>query len=138
MHAVEAPSGRLIAQIRNHNTANRHETLQTESEDGGRTWSVPHSIGVWGFPSHLLRLADGRLLMSYGHRRDPVGNLARISVDEGRTWSDPLTISDDATSTDLGYPSTVQLSDGSLLSVWYEKMAEHRHAVLRQVRWRLV
>ena len=51
------------------------------SLDGGKTWSVPHTIGVWGLPSFLLRLRDGRLLMSYGHRRAPLGNQARISSD---------------------------------------------------------
>ena len=34
------------------------------SEDGGRTWSPVHPIGVWGLPSHLMRLRDGRLLMN--------------------------------------------------------------------------
>ena len=72
LHAVEAADGRLVLQIRNHNKANAGETLQSESSDGGKTWSVPHSIGVWGLPSHLLRLKDGRLLMTYGHRRPPL------------------------------------------------------------------
>ncbi len=135
LHAIQTPSGRIITQIRNHNKTSHHETLQTESDDGGKTWSVPHSIGVWGFPSHLLRLRDGRLVMSYGHRRAPIGNLARLSSDDGTTWSDPLTISADATSGDLGYPSTVELQDGSLLSVWYEKLQGRNWAVLRQARW---
>lgn len=135
LHAVQAPSGRVIAQIRNHNTTDRYETLQTESDDYGTTWSEPHSIGVWGYPSHLLRLRDGRLLMSYGHRRAPVGNQARLSEDEGRTWSEPLLLSADGTSTDLGYPSTVELADGSLLSLWYEKLADFPKAVLRQAHW---
>jgi sialidase-1 len=38
---------------------------------------------------------------------------------------------------DLGYPSTVELDDGSLLTVWYEKVREHPKAVLRQARWAL-
>mgnify|MGYP000178506779 CR=1 FL=1 len=37
LHAVEASDGTLIAQIRNHNTTNAGETLQTESKDGGKT-----------------------------------------------------------------------------------------------------
>ena len=73
LHAVEAADGRLIVQIRNHNSANSGETLQTHSTDGGKTWAEPHSIGVWGLPSHLLRLSDDRLLMTYGHRRAPLG-----------------------------------------------------------------
>jgi hypothetical protein len=137
LHAVEAGDGRIIVQIRNHNAKNSRETLQTESTDGGKTWTTPHTIGVWGLPSHLLRLKDGRLLMSYGHRRRPYGNQARISSDQGRTWSEPLIISADGAGGDLGYPSTVELGDGSLLSVWYEKMKDSSSAVLRQARWRI-
>jgi hypothetical protein len=139
LHAVEAADGRILAHIRNHNSANNLETLQTESSDGGKTWSEPRSIGVWGFPSHLLRLKDKRILMTYGHRRRPLGNQARISTDHGRTWSEALIISDDGVSSDLGYPSTVELEDGSLLSVWYELTKESRgKAVLRQAKWRIV
>ena len=135
LHIVEAATGRLVVHIRNHNKANERETLQTESEDGGRTWSVPHPIGVWGLPSHLLRLRDGRLLMSYGHRREPFGNEARLSEDHGESWSDAMTISADGIGFDLGYPSTVELDDGSLVTVWYERMADSTYAVLRQAAW---
>jgi len=137
LHAVEAPSGKIIVQIRNHNKRNAQETLQTESLDGGKTWSKPRAIGVWGLPSHLLRLQDGRLLMTYGYRRQPFGNQARISTDEGQTWSEPILISADGTSSDLGYPSTVQLDDQTLLTVWYEKLKGTPNAVLRQARWKL-
>lgn len=138
LHGVETKSGSLIVHIRNHNPNNSRETLQTESTDGGKTWSTPHSIGVWGLPSFLKRLSDDRLLMSYGHRRKPFGNQARLSSDEGASWSEPMIISGDGAGGDLGYPSTVQLSDGSLLTVWYEKMANSSKAVLRQARWELV
>ena len=138
LHAVETKSGRLIAQIRNHNSTNAQETLQTESGDGGKTWSVPHSIGVWGYPSHLLRLKDGRLLMSYGHRRPPRGNQVRLSEDEGRTWGSPITLNSDAHSGDMGYPSTVECDDRSLVTVWYELFQDSPNAQLRQARWRLM
>jgi len=137
LHGVETKSGKLVVQIRNHNAQHKGETLQTESTDGGKTWSEPHSIGVWGLPSFLTRLKDDRLLMSYGHRRPPYGNQARISENEGATWSDPIIISGDGAGGDLGYPSTVQLGDGSLLTIWYEKMKGSSNAVLRQARWEL-
>ena len=138
LHAVEATNGTIVVQIRNNNPANRSETLQTESPDGGKTWSVPHSIGVWGLPSHLLRLRDGRLLMSYGYRRKPFGNQARISTDHGNTWGEPVTISGDGANGDLGYPSTVELQDGTLLTAWYEQMSSRQHAVLRLAKWSLL
>jgi len=137
LHGVETAKGKLIVHIRNHNQPNAGETLQTESEDGGRTWTAPHSIGVWGLPSHLLRLRDGRLLMSYGHRRPPFGNQVRLSEDEGQTWSDAIVISNDGPGGDLGYPSTVELDDGSLVTAWYEVRPGSPASILRQARWKL-
>ncbi len=137
LHAIEAHDGTLIAQIRNHNAANEGETLQSESRDGGTTWSEPHPIGVWGLPSHLLKLRNGRLLMTYGHRRPPFGNQARLSIDHGRTWGEAMELSTDGIGGDLGYPSTAEMADGTLLSVWYEKMKAPGLAVLRQAKWRL-
>jgi hypothetical protein len=137
LHAVEAQPGRVVVQIRNHNPANERETLQTESTDGGKSWRVPRAIGVWGLPSHLLRLRDRRLLMTYGYRRAPFGNQARWSADQGQTWSEAITISADGAGGDLGYPSTVELADDALLTVWYERFKESPNAVLRMARWAL-
>lgn len=145
LHLVEAANGHLIAQVRNHNAANNRETLQAESTDGGRTWSTVHPIGVWGLPSHLLRLRDGNLLMTYGYRRAPRGNHARLSRDNGQSWSEPVILSNDGTG-DLGYPSTAELASGDLLTVWYEHKQSGATpetlpagplSVLRQARWRL-
>lgn len=136
LHCVEANDGTIIAQIRNHNAENKGWTLQTESSDGGKTWSEPHPI-CYGLPSHLLKLRDGRLVMTYGHRRAPFGNQARVSTDNGKTWGAEIIISGDGKGGDLGYPSTVELADGTLLTVWYESMKEPKLAVLRQATWRL-
>ena len=143
---METVDGRLVLQIRNHNKANGGETLQSESSDGGKTWSVPHSIGVLGHPSHLLRLKDGRLLMTYGHRYPPNGNQARLSENGGRAWSEPMIISQDgslvsdpwiwpwknAGIADFGYPASAQLDDGSLLTAWYEATTAAPRAVLHR------
>ncbi len=137
LHAIECSDGRILTHIRNHNKNGAGETLQSESTDSGKTWSEPHSIGVWGLPSFLTHLRDGSVLMTYGHRRAPFGNQARLSTDQGRTWSEPMIISGDGASGDLGYPSTIQLDEGSLLTVWYEQMKNSPHAVLRQARWKI-
>lgn len=137
LHAVEAADGTLIAQIRNHSDANKGETLQSESTDGGKTWSEPRTTSVYGLPAHLLRLRDNRLLMTYGHRRAPFGNQARLSEDNGKSWGEAIIISGDGKGGDLGYPSTVELTDGSFLTIWYESMKEPKKAVLRQAKWKL-
>src|SRR5690606_29795956 len=105
--------------------------------DGGATWTLPRSIGVDGFPSHLIRLKDDRLVMTYSWRKAPCGIRGRVSTDHGRTWGEEFVLTNDAPSWDVGYPSTVELEGGELLTVWYEVMADTPKAVLRQARWRL-
>lgn len=136
LHGVEAADGTIVVQIRNHNKKDAGSTLQTESSDGGKTWTTPHPL-TFGLPSHLMKLKDDRLLMTYGHRRAPFGNQARVSSDNGKTWSEPMIVSGDGAGGDLGYPSTVELDDGSLITVWYEKLKDAKLAVLRQAHWKL-
>lgn len=136
LSGIEAADGTLIVQIRNHGGDHR-ETLQCESRDGGATWTLPRAIGVDGFPSHLVRLKDGRLVMTYSWRKAPCGIRGRVSVDHGATWGEEFVLTADAPTWDLGYPSTVELADGELLTVWYEVMAASKNAVLRQARWRI-
>jgi hypothetical protein len=60
------------------------------------------------------------------------------ATDQGRTWSEPIVNSGDGSSGDLGYPSTVELEDGTLLTVLYESMKGSPNAVLRQAKWRIL
>ncbi len=149
LHMVEASKSRLVVQIRNHNKQNHYETLQSESHDGGKIWSPAHAIGVWGFPTHLLRMSDGRLMMTYSYRgvlRVPEKTnqiLVRISEDAGESWSEASVVAGDLPHPDFGYPSSVELEDGSFLTVWYQYTppqgkAEHwlnRHAQLKQAQF---
>jgi hypothetical protein len=85
--------------------------------------------------AHAAVVHNGGKTRTYGYRRKPFGNQARVSEDHGRTWSAAMVISDDGEGGDLGYPSTAQLGDGSLLTVWYESRSGAPGAVLRQARW---
>lgn len=138
-HAVEIADGVIVAHIRYKDRTPDgllQYTVQMESRDGGKTWSEQHKV-TDGYPSHLLRLANGSLLMTYGVREAPFGIRARLSRDGGVTWSDELTISADGASWDLGYPSTVELPNGNLLTIWYETPADTHQAGLRQAVWQL-
>lgn len=139
LHAIEAADGTLIVHVRDKYQAAQgmvHRTLQTESRDGGKTWSKQRLVAQ-GYPPHLVRLQDGTLICTYGMRTPPMGIRAKISRDYGRSWSRELVLTDDAPNWDLGYPSTVQLLDGSLVTVWYEGPANGHLAALRQAKWSL-
>lgn len=95
---------------------------QTESADGGRTWSAPVQLSLWGHPPHLLRLTSGNILLVYSYRRPPWEVRAILSRDEGRTW-DLTTLRTLHTFTpgnyDMGYPVATQLPDGSIVCAFY-------------------
>ena len=144
LHSVEAPDGRIIVHIRNHNTTPA-STWQTQSADGGVSWSQPRFI-CNGFPSHLAKLSGSRLIMSYSRRESGCGVRARISSDCGENWSSEIILYDQGICRDLGYPSTVELPDGSLFTLWYENVTGKEagfsvhtpsKAVLKYLRWKL-
>ena len=95
---------------------------QTESSDGGRNWSEPVRLDLWGHPPYLLRLASGNILLVYGYRRAPWEIRAILSRDEGRTW-DMASLRTVHTfnpgNLDMGYPVAIQLEDGSIVCAFY-------------------
>lgn len=92
------------------------------SDDNGRTWSEPESVtGRNEINGHLLRMADGRILLSYGVRVEGrFGVCAKFSDDEGRTWGPVFRIAA-SREWDCGYPSSVQLPGGEIVTAWYAK-----------------
>ena len=76
--------------------------------------------------------------MSYGYRQEPYGERVAISRDEGASWEHDLVLRDDGPDSDLGYPASVELSDGRVLTVYYQKpnRSEDKCAFLWS-RWEL-
>lgn len=103
------------------------------SDDDGATWQGPRQVTEPNeLNAHLLRLADGRLLLSYGNRiKEQYGVMAKLSSDEGETWSEPLRLAHalpgGASYGDCGYPSSVQRADGRIVTAYYAKSAENHH-----------
>jgi hypothetical protein len=67
-------------------------------------------------------LRNGDVLLTFGERNVPYGAGAILSHDGGKTW-DPKTrmvLADDARTRDCGYPSSVELPDGRIVTVYYE------------------
>ena len=130
-------SGRVLAM---HRTP-KGNYWQNTSADGGHTWSETRDSGLWcggSSPPDLKLLADGRILLTRGYRRTPFGVRAHISKDEGNTWPEPgeIILREDGLDRDVGYPSTVQLADGRLVTVYYWHDSDQiRH--LRRTTWEL-
>ncbi|MSS73571.1 MAG: exo-alpha-sialidase, partial [Candidatus Latescibacteria bacterium] len=136
-YPVETKSGKLIGMFR-YGTSNLKEKFmfQAESRDGGRTWSEPVKTAILGYPAHMIRLLDDRILLVYGVRVPPFGERARVSGDEGETWGDEIVLCTD-TSPDLGYPASAQLGDGSILTVYYQIDQPGEPTCLMGTHWRL-
>ncbi len=142
-HIAQLPSGRIVVSIRStaspYDDRNNHNRFYTVvSDDDGQTWSEVADSGRWGFPPHLLTLADGRLLATYGYRRPPYGERASLSSD-GLNWTDlpALVLDSDAPNHDLGYPASVEIEPGEILTVYYQKSDADSRPSIVATRWRL-
>jgi hypothetical protein len=116
---IALKNGGLMAVIRSDEGGHLSSTFST---DRGRSWSAPQQItGNAEHPGDLLRLADGRILLSYGERNRPYGIQAIWSTDEGRTWpqKNKLVLAHDGDHPDLGYPISVQRKDGKIVTAYY-------------------
>jgi hypothetical protein len=125
-HLLQLQSGRVIMMIRAtthpYNDQDPRCVLwESYSDDNGKTWVTPFATSLWGFPPHLALLSDGRVLCTYGYRRPPYGQRACLSCD-GVTWSlrEELILRDDAPNGDLGYPASIELEPGVILTVYYQ------------------
>jgi len=94
------------------------------SLDNGATWEflnrvVPDTGAKSGNPPSLVRLKEGRLALTWGFRSEPYSIRARISDDNGRTWSDDIVLRDGGAGWDVGYTRSVERPDGRIVTVYY-------------------
>lgn len=138
-HVIETSEGKLVAMFR-YQPKDRSQSFlrQTESTDGGKTWSETKKTNIWGYPPHLLKLSNDWILMSYGVRRMPYGERAVLSKDGGKTWdaNNEILLSMSETD-DLGYPASVQLEDGSIITIYYQIDKAGEKTSLMQTHWKL-
>ena len=111
--------GRVLAALRSEKGA---YISITESADQGRTWSKAIQLTADSeHPADLIQLRDGRVLMVFGERNAPRGVHALISRD-GRSWDKTkhIVLADDAPNGDCGYPSSVEVSKGKVVTLYYQ------------------
>ncbi len=117
---AQAADGHLVGLIR----SNWDPVLwQTESYDGGRTWiDLRKSVIPSQFtPPDLIRLHDGRLLVTFSFR-ERCDERQVISEDNGQTWqvASGIDVYDATLRGDRSYPAAVQLDAGTVGTVIYE------------------
>jgi hypothetical protein len=115
---VLLPSGDILLLLRE----NVSRTLfSVRSRDGGQTWTAPRSTGIEAYPADLLALPGGRLEAVVGRRQPPFGIQIVVSHDGGVTWDTtrPDQVRADLPSRDLGYPTMLPASDGTLVVAFY-------------------
>lgn len=131
---ITLKDGSLFAALRGSikDTVHMHYAI---SKDIGKTWSKVNDIGFQGHSPSFTRLKSGAILLTYRafyddfqHKKGYTG--LRISYDEGKTWQGPYRI-------DVmwgAYPSTIELKDGTILTVYYE---EGQRSCIRASRFTL-
>ena len=138
---TECANGDLLAVFRH--TVVPNEIRAARSTDGGKTWTKAEKTGIFGVPPHVLTLKNGVVAMTYGKRLGAFGEYAVLSFDHGRTWDieHELCLAP-CLNYDLGYPSTVELPNGDLLTVYYQpdrRVSEKEvdKPCLQATKWRL-
>ena len=107
------------------------------TEDTGKTWQC---LGkpvekTGGNPPAMIKLKDGRIVLSYGYREKPCGLRAKVSADDGKTWGEEIILRQDGGCWDLGYPRIMQRNDGKLVNVYYYNDAPDQERYIAATIW---
>ncbi len=116
--ALALGEGRILLLLRENRTRSLY---QVTSADGGHSWSKPASTGIEGYPAHLVELADGRIVCTYGWRSPDYSIRAVVSTDRGRTWDlrSAIILRAGLPNRDLGYPCTLVSANRTLCTFYY-------------------
>jgi len=124
--SVRLAGGEFLAALRRRdNDPAQHNFIELfRSRDGGLSWHrlarpVAENGAHSGNPPSMVRLADGRLCITYANRDEPRTIRAAFSGDGGATWGRQYVLRGGAGEPDIGYTRTVQRPDGKLVTVYY-------------------
>ena len=112
------------------------KVLKTISHDGGKTFSPIEESGIAGGPPHIMKTSSGLYIFSYGYRNEPFGQMVAISED-GITWSEGFNLDGNSAIFDLGYPSTIELSDNKFMTVYYQTNNKYNKQGIKYTIWEI-
>lgn len=111
------------------------------SNDNGKSWrllSLPVTDAAGTTPPALSRLPDGRLVLTYGHRkpmRGPTSIRARISPDQGASWGKELILRNGGGDEDIGYTRNAVRPDGKVVTLYYWQQDEKADRAIAATIW---
>ena len=110
------------------------------TKDDGVTWQylsrpAPDTGDKSGNPPSLIKLQDGRLAITYGHRARPFEIRARLSSDGGKTWGKEILLRGDAGAWDIGYSRTMQRPDGKIVTAYYWAIEPQKERTIEATIW---
>ena len=139
-HAIQLSNGRIVVHIRvQDNKGKIFTTYQSISDDMGYTFTEPVQIlsDKGGAPAHIIEHSSGAVVSVYGYREKPYGIRAMISKDNCESFETDLIITDEEPTGDLGYPASVELADGSILTIYYTRESATSASVIKQIIWKI-
>ncbi|MHC4874436.1 MAG: sialidase family protein [Planctomycetota bacterium] len=120
---IKLPNGKLL-------TASRSSQLDLyESTDEGSNWNHVRMItGMGQYPGLFTILDDGNLLLTYGIRNNGLYGVGGMLMDiEREHWYTPFVIKDFGNVWDGGYPASIQLENGEIVTAFYSGPAPHHN-----------
>ena len=143
-YVIQLSDGSFLAGIRSEKSGviGTSYSIWTMKSNDGKNWTTAQKIPtVVGAPPHFLELSNGAVLLTYSYRVGSRGVRGCLSYDGGKTWDTEKFVISNNTSrnnNDLGYPSTVELADGTLITVYYQPYGNDYPSSLLYTKWKLV
>ena len=128
---IKTPDNGLLAVLRTWGgSQSKWKAASVISRFTGGKWTEPAAATEhYQHPASLLALSDGRTLLTYAGRiREHQRILIKLSSDNGRSWSKELQIGKNFKNCDFGYPSTVEITPGKLLTVFYVNESKEKYS----------
>lgn len=140
-HIFRQKSGRITLLCR---TVKSRQIAIAHSDDNGLTWcDDPRLTNIWGFPCHALAHSSGKVILTWFRRgTGPRGLKCKIlqedfsDIDSApEIWLDEI---HEEGRGGGGYPSSVELEDGSILTVIFGRLEEYGPFHIIGFRYKLV